>query len=71
MKKLKNEKMTIKIWEVVNYEAVSKMLNLLSSQNPYSFHPFFTPIQPQIHPKSPRFHPLFTPFHLKSVSILP
>ena len=43
--------------KVVNYEAVSKMLNLFSSQNPHSI--------------SPRFHSLFNPFHLKSPSILP
>ena len=38
----------IEIWEVVNYESVSKMLNLLYSQNPHSFSPLFHPISPQI-----------------------
>ena len=33
----------IEIWEVVNYEVVRKILNLLYSQNPYSFSPLFHP----------------------------
>ena len=33
----------IEIWEVVNYEVVSKMLNLLYSQKPHSFSPLFHP----------------------------
>ena len=47
----------IEMYEVINYEVVSKMLNLLYSQNPHSFSPFFTPNQPQIHPKSPSILP--------------
>ena len=55
--------MMIEIWEVVIYEVVSKMLNLLYSQNPHSFHPFFTPFLPQFSLKStqlPRFYTTFT-----------
>lgn len=76
--------MTIEIWEVVNYEVVRKMLNLLYSQNPYSFSPLFHPNSASNHPKitlfSPHFslrsaqnHPISLPFHPKitpnSVSI--
>ena len=43
----------IEIWEVVNYESVSKMLNLLYSQNPHSFSPLF-------HPNSASNHPQFS-----------
>ena len=43
----------IEIWEVVNYESVRKMLNLLYSQNPHSFSPLF-------HPNSASNHPQFS-----------
>ena len=43
--------MMIEIWEVVNYESVSKMLNLLYSQNPHSFSPLFHPILASNHPQ--------------------
>ena len=33
----------IEMYEVINYEVVSKMLNLLYSQNPHSFSPLFYP----------------------------
>lgn len=56
----------IEIREVVNYESVSKMLNLLYSQNPHSFSPLF-------HPNLASGPPKITPFHFKitpnSVSI--
>ena len=52
----------IEIWEVVNYEVVSKMLNLLYSQNPHSISPLFHPNSasnpPKITPFSPSFHPI-------------
>ena len=38
----------IKICKVVNYEEVSKILNLFSSQKPHSISPLFHPISPQI-----------------------
>ena len=31
------------MYEVINYEVVSKMLNLFSSQNPHSISPLFHP----------------------------
>ena len=60
--------MMIEIREVVNYESVGKMLNLLYSQNPHSFSPLF-------HPNLASGLPKITPFHFKitpnSVSISP
>ena len=64
----------IEIWEVVNYEVVRKMLNLLYSQNLHSISPFFHPNSASNHPKitlfSPHFslrsaqnHPISLPFH--------
>jgi hypothetical protein len=47
--------MTIEIWEVVNYEVVSKMLNLLYSQNPYSISLFFHPNSASNPPKIAQF----------------
>lgn len=46
----------IEIWEVVNYEVVSKMLNLLYSQNLHS-------ISPQFGLKSTPNYPIFTPIY--------
>lgn len=45
----------IEIWEVVNYEVVRKILNLLYSQNLHSTSPFF-------HPNSASNPPPITPF---------
>ena len=53
--------MTIEICKVVNYEAVSKMLNLLYSQNPYSISLFF-------HPNSASNPPKIAQFYLNSAS---
>ena len=39
------------MYEVINYEVVSKILNLLYSQNPHSFSPLFHPISLQNHPQ--------------------
>ena len=66
--------MMIEIREMVNYEVVRKMLNLLYSQNPHSFSPLFHPNSASNHPKitlfSPHFslrsaqnHPISLPFH--------
>ena len=52
--------------EVVNYEVVRKMLNLLYSQNLHSISPFFHPNSASNHPISLPFHPKITP---NSVSI--
>ena len=38
----------IEIWEVVNYEVVKKRLTCYTLKTLTHFHPFFTPIQPQI-----------------------
>ena len=43
------------MYEVINYEVVSKMLNLFSSQNPHSISPLF-------HPNSASNHPIITLF---------
>ena len=50
----------IKIWEVVNYESVRKMLNLLYSQKPHSFSPLFHPNSASNHPKITLFSPHFS-----------
>ena len=52
--------MMIEIWEVINYEAVRKMLNLLYSQNLHSFSPFFHPNSASNHPKITFFSPHFS-----------
>ena len=54
--------MMIEIWEVVNYEEVSKIPNLLYSQNLHSFSPLFHPNSASNHPKITLFSPHSTPF---------
>ena len=61
----------IEIWEVVNYESVSKMLNLLYSQNPHSFSPLFHPNSASNPPKIAQFHPLFTSIQPKITPLHP
>ena len=46
------------MYEVINYEVVSKMLNLLYSQNPHSFSPLFYPNSASNPPNYPVFTPL-------------
>ena len=55
--------MMIEMYEVINYEVVSKILNLLYSQNLHSFSPFFHPNSASNHPKITLFSPSF---HLNS-----
>ncbi len=49
------------MYEVINYEVVSKILNLLYSQNLHSISPFFHPNSASNHPKNTPFPPSFQP----------
>ena len=60
--------MMIEMYEVINYEVVSKMLNLFSSQNPHSFSPLFYPNSASNPPKITPFPPSF---HLNSAQNYP
>ena len=67
--------MMIEMCEVINYKVVSKILNLLCSQNPHSFSPHFSLRSVQNHPISLQNHPQFSlhftpsPHYLLSLSL--
>ena len=65
----------IEMYEVINYEVVSKMLNLLYSQKPHSISPLFYPNSAsnpsKITPFSPSFHPISPQISLHFALITP